>query len=175
MIRLAAISVAVLVSVTLQTPAAAQIRGRGAQLNRQEMVQRIQERFQRRIAQALQLDEEQREVLFDVFSSFSEARAELLPLRRELAARIREHLAADGSGDRAMELIEELRELRRREAELLLEEEDRLLEALSPSQVLRLQTMREQFGEQIRRLGSPSGPNANRRLGPGGPPGGRRP
>lgn len=151
--------------------AAAQLPRQGPPQGRREMVERIQQRFRDRIARELQLDDGQRELLEEVFPVFAEARAELLPRRRELAREIEAHLEAnDVSEDEAMNLIEEVRELRQREAELLLEEEDRLLQVLSPSQVLRLQALRDQFGSQIRRLGGEP-----RTRGPGGPPRGGRP
>ncbi len=170
MIRSFAIALVTLVSLGLpQERAEAQNRGPGAGLDRQEMLQRIQRRFQDRLARELELDENQREVLIDVFAEFGEARSQLLPRRREIAREIRELMAGDRSDERAMELLEELRELRRQEADLLIEEENRLLEALSPAQVLRLQVLRDQFGDQIRRLGSPNGANGPGARGPGRP------
>ena len=139
--------------------ASAQARARGPSATRQELVERIRERFENRIARELRLDEEQREVIGEVFSVFARSRAELLPQRREIERRISGHLAGpDGSEEDALGLLEEMRALREREAELLREEEDRLLEVLTPSQVLRLQALRDQFGNQIRRLRGDSSP-----------------
>lgn len=132
-------------------------------LTRQEMVQRIQRQFQERIARELQLDDSQRDALTDVFRDFGQARARLLPRRTALAGEIRELLAGERPSDvRATELLQESRQLRQEEARLLEDEEDRLLDVLSPTQVLRLQTLRDQFGEQIRRLGSAGGQRAPR-------------
>ncbi|MDE0081353.1 MAG: Spy/CpxP family protein refolding chaperone [Gammaproteobacteria bacterium] len=139
--------------------ASAQARDRGPSSTRQELVERIRERFENRIARELRLDEQQREVLGEVFSVFARSRAELLPQRREIERRISNHLAGpDGAEEDALGLLEEMRALREREAELLREEEDRLLEVLTPSQVLRLQALRDQFGNQIRRLRGDSSP-----------------
>ena len=139
--------------------ASAQARARGPSPSRQELVERIRERFQNRLARELRLDDEQREVLGEVFSAFARSRAELLPQRREIERRISDHLAQpDGTEEDALGLLEEMRALREREAALLREEEDRLLEVLTPSQVLRLQTLRDQFGNEIRRLRGGSGP-----------------
>ena len=124
---------------------------------RQEVVERIQERFENRIARELRLDGEQREVLGEVFSVFARSRADILSRRREIERRIGGHLAGDGTEEDALGLLEEMRALREREAELLREEEDRLLEVLTPSQVLRLQALRDQFGNVIRRLRRDSG------------------
>ena len=149
--------------------ASAQPRDSGSSRDRLELVDRIQQRFRNRIARELQLDDEQREWLGEVFSAYARSRAELLPRRRELEREIAEHLDDGGTSEEdAMNLIEEMRALRQREAELRLEEEDRLLEALSPSQVLRLQSLRDQFGNQIRRLRGDDGPGGPRRQGGGG-------
>jgi len=141
---------------------AAQGRAPGAQPGREEMVPRIRARFQARLAEELELDREERESLGNVLTEFGEARKELPPRRRALGAEIREFMLGDQPEDRAMELIEELRALRQQEADLLIEEENRLLEELGPSRVLRLQSLRGQFRNQVQRLGPPG-----RRDGPG--------
>jgi Spy/CpxP family protein refolding chaperone len=150
----------------------AQGRGPDPQLNRQEMVRRIQERFRNRLAEQLELDRAQREALGEVFTEFGGARAELLSERRAVSGEVRELLTGDRSEDGALALLERLRELRRQEEDLLVQEEERLLEVLEPSQVLQLQSLRDQFGNQIRRLGPPAGTNGPgpRGFGPGGPP-----
>ena len=76
-----------------------------------------------------------------------------------------------GSQQEARRLIDEVRALREREEALMVQEEERLLEFLQPSQVLLLQYLRDQFGNRIRRLGAEDGP-VQLRLRGGGPPGG---
>lgn len=169
-----AVTTALLASAGLSpVVASAQARTRGPSPSRQELVERIRERFQNRIARELRLDDEQREALGDVFPVFARSRAELLPERREIERRISDHLAGpDGTEEDALGLLEEMRALREREAEMLRQEEDRLLEVLTPSQVLRLQALRDQFGNQIRRLRGDSGPeNPGDRPSRGPPPG----
>lgn len=139
--------------------ASAQGRARGPSATRQELVERIQERFENRIARELRLDDEQREVLGEVFPAFARSRAEIFSRRREIERQIGDYLEGpDGVEEDALGLLEEMRALRAREAELVREEEDRLLEVLTPTQVLRLQALRDQFGNQIRRLRRDSGP-----------------
>jgi hypothetical protein len=133
----------------------AQIGRLGGNANRAAIEQRIQRQFQERLSRELALTTEQRDELATVLRDYATARAELLPRRRALGLEIRELLEGDRSEDRALELIRDLREIREAEAELLEEEEDRLLEVLTPIQVLRLQALRDQFGEQIRSLGAP--------------------
>jgi hypothetical protein len=143
----------------------AQVGRLGGNPNRAAIEQRIQRQFQERMARELELSADQREELAEVLRDYATARAELLPRRRALGLEIRQLLEGDQSEDRALELIRDLRELREAEAELLAEEEDRLLDVLTPIQVLRLQALRDQFGEQIRSLGTQS---------PGGGPPPRR-
>ena len=154
MIRRIAVTMALAASTGLSpTVASAQAGARAPSATRQELVERIQERFENRIARELRLDGEQREVLREVFSVFARTRADILSRRREVERRIGGHLAGvDGTEEDALGLLEEMRTLRVREAELVREEEDRLLEVLTPSQVLRLQALRDQFGNEIRRL-----------------------
>jgi hypothetical protein len=142
--------------------AEAQVGRLGGTPNRAAIVQRIERQFQERLARELELTADQREELATVLRDYATARADLLPRRRALGLEIRELLEGDQSQDRALELIRELREVREAEAELLEEEEDRLLDVLSPIQVLRLQALRDQFGEQIRSLGAPPAGGSSR-------------
>ncbi len=132
------------------------------QMSRQELVQRLQQQVEDRIAEELDLTPEQRERLPGVLAEFGRARGELVPLRVGFMARVGALLLQDGSEEEAMALIREGRRLRDREAALLLAEEDRLLEILDPSQVLLLQVLRDQLGDLIRMAG-------------GGPHGGQLP
>lgn len=152
---LGALAMAVALLGVPSSDAVAQVGRLGGNPNRAAIEQRIQRQFQERLARELELTSEQRQELATVLRDYATARAELLPRRRALGLEIRELLEGDQSEDRALELIRELRDLREAEADLLEEEEDRLLDVLSPIQVLRLQALRDQFGEQIRSLGAP--------------------
>jgi len=136
-------------AVTLEGQAGAQDTD---QLSRQEMLQRLHAQFEARIAEELELTEEQRELLPQVMAEFGQARGELTPLRMSFMARVGHLLVHDGPEDEAMALIREGRMLRERESQLLLNEEERLLETLRPSQVLLLQVIRDQFGDYVRAL-----------------------
>lgn len=152
---LGALAVAVALVALHSDDGLAQVGRLGGNPNRAAMEQRIQRQFQERLARELELTADQREDLADVLRDYATARAELLPRRRALGLEMRELLEGDQSEDRALELLRELRDIREAEADLLEEEEDRLLEVLTPIQVLRLQSLRDQFGEQIRSLGEP--------------------
>jgi hypothetical protein len=153
---LGALAIAVALLALHSNDGLAQIGRLGGNPDRAALVQRIERQFQERLARELELSEDQREELTEVLRDYATARSELLPRRRAIGLEIRELLEGDQSEDRALELIQDLREIRREEADLLEEEEDRLLDVLSPIQVLRLQALRDQFGEQIRGLGTPS-------------------
>ena len=87
--------------------------------------------------------------------------------RQEQATRRRvEALTLEGSSDdeEAMELLTRMADLRAEEAALFQAEQERLLEVLSPFQVLEFHSLREQLGERIRSLRRGQGG----RRGPGG-------
>lgn len=128
------------------------------QMNRQELLQRIQERFQEELARELELTPAQSEALPGVMAEFAVAREALTPVRRAFIGRVHAHLATDGSEAEALALIEEGRALRAREEALLVREEERLLEILDPRQVLLLQQLRDQFEELIRAVGNRDAP-----------------
>lgn len=135
------------------------------ELTRQQMLRRIQGQFQAQMARELQLDSEQQALLAEVLRDYAASRGEILPRRMQVEREIRRTLSQPGSEDEARRLIIEARTLREREAALRVQEEERLLEFLQPSQVLRLQFLRDQFGNRIRSLGG--GPNGDIMFGPG--------
>lgn len=135
----------------------AQIR-RGGPPPREQMERRVQQRFQERVAAELGLDEGQRDRLVEVATEFQEERRELV--RRDLA--LRRSLAATGtllSDDQARAALAEMVEVQEAEVTLLRREQTRLLEFLSPGQVVRFFTLRGELADQIRRLqgGGPGG------------------
>jgi Spy/CpxP family protein refolding chaperone len=146
----------------------AQQRGSRAdrEMSREQMQERVQQAFEQRMARALDLSEEQQARMREALGDFREARRELMPQRRELQMETRRFMSGDRNDDeRARELIRARRELRETELRLQREEEERLLQILSPSQVLRMQMLRDEFGERIRSL--EAGPRAGR-MRPGG-------
>lgn len=147
------------------------------QMNRQELLDQIQTRFQDQVARELELTEDQREQLPEILEAFAEDRRALVPVRREFIVRVRALLDREGAESEALALIHEGRALRAREEALLVREEERLLEILEPSQVLLLQQLRDQFEELIRSAGNRAAPEWLERGGRGGPqtPGAPRP
>lgn len=143
-----------LVGLSLPAPVAAQgeaSRGDG-EMTRQEMQSRILRGFERRLARELDLDSEQLGQLQEVTRSMHEARRELFQRRRALHARLESFREGDGAESSARAILSEMRAVRAEEARIETEEEARLLEVLSPSQVLRFQIMRDELNDRIRRM-----------------------
>ncbi len=150
--------------------------GLGAQIrrgppSREQMERRVQQRFQERVAQELGLDQEQRRTLAGVAGEFQAERRDLV--RREL--QLRRRLATTGtllSDEQARAALAEMLEVQEAEASLLRREQARLLEFMSPGQVVRFFSLRGELAEQIRRLqgGGPGlGGGAGARGAPPGP------
>ena len=151
--------VGLLVLLPLPGPAEAQQR-RPAQ--RPEMEAQIRERFQRMVWRELGLTEEQAREMNAVVEGFQEPRRELNQRQRILQRR----MAGTGallSESEALSVLEELAAVKDEEARLLREEQARLLEILSPPQLVRFYTLREQLATRIRQL-------RENRPGGGGPP-----
>ncbi|MEX0935702.1 MAG: hypothetical protein WD013_02280 [Gemmatimonadota bacterium] len=149
-----------LLLLTAASPLFAQNGGSDGDMDREEMLERVETYFQERLARELRIEPEQRSAFMAALSEFGESRGELFPRKRELMGEVRRYLREGGSETEAEALIEDLRAIREREAALLIEEEDRLLEILRPSQVLRLQILREQFQNEILRLRDANRPDS---------------
>lgn len=120
--------------------------------SREEILSRVVEHFQRKLRRELNLDRGQVEAIQEITTSMREERGALFHRRRELKQRL-ERFVDDGGSDReARQILAEIRALRAAEARIEAEEEARLLEVLSPAQVLRFQAMRDELNERIRRI-----------------------
>jgi Spy/CpxP family protein refolding chaperone len=151
------IFLALMVVGLIHVPAEGEAQQRGPrmdrEMSREQMQERVQQGFEERMARALDLSEEQRARMREELSDFREARRGLMPQRRELQMQTRLFMRGDRDDDeRARELIRARRELREAELRLQRDEEERLLRILTPSQVLRMQMLRDEFGERIRSL-----------------------
>jgi Spy/CpxP family protein refolding chaperone len=127
------------------------------------MERAIRERFETMVWRELGLDEGQREALAAAVQEFREPRRDV----SQRQVRLERRLAGTGallSEDQAREVLAELVAVKRAEVELLAREQERLLEVLTPPQLVRFYTLREQLGRRIRRL-------RENRPGGGGPPG----
>jgi len=130
----------------------------GVPPDRARLEERVRAEMTRVMRTRLGLTEEQATRLADVAQSFEARRRELFDSEQATRRRV-EALLLDGGNDQdaARELIDRMGELRAREAELFREEQDALLDVLTPVQVLRLQELRQDFGRRIRALGGRDG------------------
>ena len=151
--------------------ASAQQRGMGpGPENRQQLERRVRARFAEMMQQRLGLSAEQSKRLNDTVESFMERRQRLVAdeqaLRRRMQAIALEQEPTDAE---ARTLLARMQELRDQEARLFQDEQQALMQVLTPVQLVRFHAMREQLGQRIQQLrgGGGQGPM------PGGPPGGR--
>ena len=134
--------------------------------DRARMEAPLRQRFEALLERELELDEATSEALTERTRSF-------IPRRRELAQERRLLQREMGEGnvlpeDRALEILDDMARLAREEAELLAEEQQSMLEILTPSQVVRLYGLRERLGRRIRELGGrPRGGGPGPGRGPG--------
>ena len=128
-------------------------RGPPPPSERAGLEQRVRVRMDQRIRERLDLSEDEWRAIADQASDFYEKRGELFRNLQALQRRV-EAIAVEGreNDEEAGEILDQLIVLREQELELFQEEQKRLLEILSPSDVVRFQAMRQQLGEQIRRL-----------------------
>ena len=156
-------------------PAAAQVGPRGP-VDREQLEERVRARMAQMIQERLALSEEEgarmRQILQETHERRRELRMEERALRRRLGAWADQGEGADAAEARA--ILERMADLRVAEVDLFRAEQDRLLEFLTPRQVLTFHVLRQRMGERIQELrggrGGPGGPGGGR--GPGGPEGG---
>lgn len=145
-------------------------RGPPPPQDRQEMERRVRAQMSRIAQERLELSGEEATRMAEVMRRFEERRADIR--RSEMAARRRvEAMIIEGENDdeAAAALLQRLSELRHEESALFDEEQDALLGVLTPTQVLKLQTLREEMGTRIRALRGDE--RGGRPRGPGGGPG----
>ncbi len=149
----------------------AQRRGGG---QRAEMELRIQARFDNLVREELQLGDDQMRRLQEAVGDFNSQRLEFAQRERGARARVG-RLGGPGGGrelteEEASQILAEMLELSDQEATLFREEQEALLQILSPQEAVRYIMMRQRLGDQIRGVRGRGGG------GPGsGPPGGGRP
>lgn len=128
--------------------------------DREQLEQRVRARFAEAMQRRLGLTDEQSKALSDMATGFQ---ADRMALRRdEEALRLRAAAVATAdqvSDEEARAVLLKMEELRLREARLFQSEQQKLLEILTPVQVVTFHVMREQLGARIQQLrGGPPGP-----------------
>ena len=139
---------------------------------REEMRERIQQRFLDMAAERLELDGTQRTRLASVLEQNHDERREIaeegMRLRHE-AADVLDDDSPDGA--RAERILNELTRLRERELQLWRTEQDALASVLTPTQRLELMAMQARFNDRVRDMRHERGPGGRGE----GAAGGRRP
>jgi Spy/CpxP family protein refolding chaperone len=161
------------VSVLSASPVSAQRTQRDSE-DRARLEERIRARMADIIRARLDLNESEEAELSAITREFEGRRRALVVREREGRERIDALLRADATSDaQADQLLDLLVTLRREEAELLAEEQERLRDILTPTQVLQLQHLRQELGRRIRAIRSGSGGDRDERpRRPGGGGGG---
>ncbi len=149
----------------------AQRRGGG---QRAEMERRIQARFDNLVREELQLGDDQMRRLQEAVGDFNSRRLEFAQRERGTRARVG-RLGGPGGGrelteEEASQILAEMLELSDQEATLFREEQEALLQILSPQEAVRYIMMRQRLGDQIRGVRGRGGGGPR-----SGPPGGGRP
>jgi Spy/CpxP family protein refolding chaperone len=152
------------------------MQGRRGQIDRPELERRVRARFGEMVRQRLDLTDEQAQRLGETVQGFQEDRRRLFREEQALRRRV-EALVLEGGDDtaetaEARELLDRMQGLREEEARLSASEQERLLEVLTPLQVLRFQALRDEMGRRIRSLRGGGSGGSDGPGGPGGPPGG---
>jgi len=133
--------------------------GAGRPQDRAQLERRVRARFAEMMQRRLALTDEQSRALSAVVDGLQAERMELgrdeQVLRRRLEALLVDDEASD---EEARALLQRMTDLRAREARLFQDEQQKLLEVLTPTQVVRFHAMREQLAARIQQLrGGPPG------------------
>lgn len=132
---------------------------------RQQMMLRIQRDLEARMARELELTPQQQTGLRNVMRDFGRERGELMRERFLLRQAMEAHRRGEGTEADARRLLDRARGLRAREVDLQRREEERLLQVLTPTQLLGFHELMAEFNESVRRLEM-----QRPRPGPGSPP-----
>lgn len=124
--------------------------------DRERLEQRVRAEMGRVMQQRLGLDSAQAARLSEVVQGFETRRRDLFQQEQATRRRVEALLIEGGSNQtEARSLLTRMAELRQQEAQLFREEQEALLAVLTPTQVLQLQSFRQDLGQRIRQLGPP--------------------
>lgn len=164
---------AMALSAAAAVPGLAQQRPPERRMDRMELERRVRARFGQMVKERLGLTDEQAARLAETVGSFRQDRQSLMREEQALQKRVEAALLEGGpTDDEARTLLDQMQKLQFDEAELFKNEQEKLLEVLTPSQLVRFHALREQMGRRIQQLrGGPGMPGMSGRRGPGGPGG----
>ena len=146
--------------------------------DRSRLEERIRARMGDIIRERLGLDRAEEARLSEIVQEFERRRRALVASEWEVRRRIESFLESGTATDtEAAALIDSMISFERQEAELFEEEQQRLQDVLTPTQVLQLYQLRVEIGRRIRALrgGNEDGAENRRRNRPPGPGGEKSP
>ena len=121
--------------------------------DRAGLERRMRVQMARMMSQRLGLSEDQAERLSEVTQRFDERRRELGRSEQATRARVGALMLEEADDNvQAQELLDRMHELRALEGALVQEEQEALLEVITPIQILKMQSLREALGRRIRSL-----------------------
>ncbi len=139
----------VLAAVVVAFPA--QSLGQVRQQQRRGQLERgVQARFGEIVREELDLSPEEQRSLGEIVQSFQPQRREVALRQAELQSRMRLPITLDDEAA-AVDLLTRMIEIREMELQLLGEEQEALLELLTPGQVARFFQLRVDLGNRVRR------------------------
>ncbi len=156
----------VLMSVLMMGGVQDLVAQRGGRGSRADMELRIQARFDNQVREDLNLGDGQWRRLQATVGEFRTRRLEFLQSERGTRARVG-RLGGRGGGrelteEQASQILAEMLELSDQQATLFREEQEALLQILTPQEVVRYIVMRQQLGDSVLRLRGRGGPGRGR-------------
>ncbi len=150
MFRKGVLALAAILAVAGSAPRTSEAQAVSPQ-ERRELERRVRQAFQNRVRQELRLTGPEMESLREVISWSEGERSRIAVETRELNGRVATFLRDGGTSDDARTLLTERASLQRRGTQLFLDEQERLLEVLTPAQVVRFYRLRDEFNARILR------------------------
>ena len=156
----------ILMSVLLMGGVQDLVAQRGGRGSRADMELRVQARFDNLVRQNLGLGDDQMRRLQEVVGNFTTQRLQFSQRERSTRARAG-RLGGPGGGqdlteEEASQILTEMLELSDQEATLFREEQEALLQILSPQEVVRYLVLRQELGDEIRGIRGRGGPGRGR-------------
>ena len=144
---------AVICALAVVGPSASGVDGQSVLTpqERQELERRVRQAFQARVRQELRLRPVEMESLREVISWSEGERQRIATETRSLNTRVADFLRDGGTSDDARTILTERASLQRRGTQLFLDEQERLLEVITPAQVVRFYRLRDEFNARILR------------------------
>jgi hypothetical protein len=124
----------------------------GAQRQRLELERRVQQGFHRSIQNQLGWDQAKMQGLQEIMRSFQQDRMALNRAQASLRYRLRDPALPDMTEGEASALLEEMVSLQEQELDLYKMEQEKLLEVMTPLELVRFYRARDNLGQRLQEL-----------------------